>query len=178
MENENKDSEKLDENKGKSDYETFEDFLNKQDEDIKVLHEKHVHGLKSALDKEREAQKKLTDELKDLREKAEKGSELETKLTKKIDELDKAEQEFEKTQRKLSFLEKATQGDVGCGNPNAAWAVAQANDCFDKDGNPDFDEIKKVAPELFRKTSTDAGKRTPVTASDINADIRRKAGYK
>lgn len=162
-----------------SNYETFEEYLESADEDVRELYTEHTSGLKSALEKEREERKELSKQLQGLQSKAEKGSELETKLQKTIEELEQKEQQYQQTQKRIRFVEQAGTSDVGCINAKAAWAIAVTDDLFDRNDDPDWEAIKKSAPELFRKTSTDAGKgANSPTGSDINAEIRRKAGYR
>jgi len=157
-------------------YETFDDFLNEQDESVKALYDSAVAGLKSALEKEREERKTLSDEIKKLHGKAEKGSEAEKALADTMQKLEEAEARYTETQKQIRFVEQAGKPEIGCVNSKVAWAVAQSEGLFDDEGEPKWDELQKTAPELFKKTSTDAGKTTPNKTYDINAEIRKKAG--
>jgi predicted nuclease with TOPRIM domain len=151
--------------------ETFETFLEKQDAKVKELYKTHTSGLKSALNKERDEKKLLSTQLKELLPKAEKGSDLEKQLSETLTKMEAAE-------KRASFVEQAIKPEIGCVNVKAAYALALADDLFDRNGRPDWTEIKKTAPELFRKAgSTDggAGGETP-PANDINAAIRRATG--
>lgn len=152
-------------------FETFDAFIEKQDTKVKELYEKHTSGLKSALEKERDEKRDLSKQLKDLLPKAEKGSELEKQLSETLTK-------FEAAERRASFAEDAIKPEIGCVNIKAAYALAVADNLFDRQGKPDWMEIKRVAPELFRKAgSTDGGaggKSEPI--NDINAAIRKAAG--
>jgi predicted nuclease with TOPRIM domain len=154
-----------------TDAKDFESWLDGQDDKVKELYQTHTSGLKSALEKERGERKDLSDQLKELLPKAEKGSELEKQLTETVGKLEAAE-------KRASFVEQAIKPEIGCVNVKAAYALALADDLFDKHGDPDWDELKKSAPELFRKAGkTDGGAggdKTP--GNDINAAIRRAAG--
>ena len=151
--------------------EDFEAWLEKQDDKVKELYKTHTSGLKSALEKERDEKKMLSGQLKELLPKAEKGSELEIKLSETLTKMEAAE-------KRASFVEQAIKPEIGCVNVKAAYALALADDLFDKNGKPDWNSIKQTAPELFRKAgSTDggAGGDTP-PVNDINAAIRRATG--
>lgn len=164
-----------DPNKGKENLpeETFETFLEKQDPKVKELYEKHTSGLRSALSTEREEKKTLSAQLKELLPKAEKGSELESKLTETVGKMEAAE-------RRAAFAEEAIKPEIGCRNIKAAFALATADNLFDSRGNPDWEKLKQIAPELFGKPgSTDGGaggNNTPT--SSMNDLIRGLAGRK
>jgi len=151
--------------------ETFDAWLGKQDAKVQELYQSHTHGLTSALKTERENNKTLSTQLKELLPKAEKGSDLEKQLNETLGKMEAAE-------RRAQFSEEAIKPEIGCTNVRAAYALAVTDGLFDKSGNPDWNQIKQTAPELFRKAgSTDGGaggKTPPVT--DINAAIRAAAG--
>ena len=58
------------------------EYYQAPDEPVKELSSTHIAGLKNALNAERESRRKLSEQLKKLMTKAEKGSELEQKLAK------------------------------------------------------------------------------------------------
>lgn len=154
----------------KSSYETFDEFLATLDDGVKELYEAHTSGLKTALDRERANTRSLADQLKSLQPKAEKGSELEKELSETLTRLEQAE-------RKTVFLEEAVKPEIGCVNPKVAYALATSEEYFDDKGQPDWKQLKETAPELFRTTPvTNAGTRKKPASTDINAEIRRKAG--
>ena len=165
---------------GQGEPETFETYLEglpkDQQDKIKPLFEAHTAKLSNtvkATRKERDDfQKQLTEAIK----KAEKGSELETQLTKLSGDLDKAN-------RKSDFYEAATTAD--CHNAKAAYAIAITNDLFTRSGAPDWEAIKREAPELFGKVTSkgpikkSAGNGTqeePTATNSMNDFIRRSAG--
>ena len=83
-------------------------------------------------------------------------------------------------ERKAAFNEDASRPEVGCSNPKAAYALATAEDLFDRQGRPDWNALKQAAPELFRKPgpgNSDGGagngNQPHLTMNDI---IRRAAG--
>ena len=141
-------------------FESFEQFLEKQPESVQKLYETHTSGLKSALQKERDSKKDLDDQLKAATAKAEKGSDLEKTLL----ELQK---QSAASERRARFAEEAITPEIGCTNVKAAFALAVAEDLFKKSGDPDWEAIKKAAPELFKKPgSTTSGKAGDGTGED------------
>lgn len=157
-------------------YETFEDYLATVNEPIKELYKKHTDGLSSALDKERANRRDLEKQIKDLLPKADKGSELEKELTEKVKLLEEADKRYAEVERRAKFAEEASQPNIKCTNAKAAYALATIEGLFKPDGSPKWDELKKLAPELFKLGGTDAGsggKR--VTDSDINTALREAA---
>lgn len=163
-------------NKGTTSFGTFEEYLATTDEPIQELYRKHTSGLTSALDKERGARKGLEQQMKELLPKAEKGSELEKALTEKIKELEDTSKKFVDAERRAKFAETANSPKVGCTNIKAAYTLAAAEGLFDEDENPKWDDLKKLAPELFKTSGTDGGNHgDPILDNDINAAIRRAA---
>jgi hypothetical protein len=152
---------------------SFESWLETQDEQVKGLYEQHTSGLKNAVKATRDERDALAREIKDLMPKAEKGSELEQKLTLTLERLEQAE-------KRSLFLESAAAPEIGCSNPKAAWLIAQADELFDRRGNPDWAAIKAAAPELFGKRVVQAhggaGTETLPAATSMNNYIRRAAG--
>jgi hypothetical protein len=161
--------------KGQDAKQTFEAWLEEQDDKVKELYESNVSGLKSALQSERDAKKELSSQLKELLPKAEKGSELEKQLTEMANKAEAAE-------RRALFAEEAIKPEIGCRNVKVAYALAIADDLFDKRGNPDWDEIKKIAPELFGSGTANANpgagtnKDQKPKGQGMNEWIRSQAG--
>lgn len=153
---------------------TFESWLGSQDETVKGLIDAHIKGLKSALESERAQRSDLARQLRDVTAKAEKGSELEKALMEVSTQLEAAE-------RRAAFYEEAGRPEIGCLNPKAAFALAQAEDLFDKRGRVDWEALKANAPELFRPRvpQGNAGLGTsgpPPAHKSMNDFIRRAAG--
>jgi len=159
--------------------ETFDTWLESQPDELKKkvteLYESNVSGLKTALKSERDEKKGLSAQLKELLPKAEKGSELEKQLTEMASKAESAE-------RRAFFAEEAIKPEIGCRNIRAAFALATAEDLFDKRGNPNWDEIKSQAPELFGAGTANANagvstnKDPKPKQNDMNAFIRRSTG--
>lgn len=158
--------------------ETFDTWLEAQPEDVKTkvaeLYNKNVSGLKSALQSERDEKKGLSTQLKELLPKAEKGSELEKQLTEMANKAESAE-------RRALFAEEAIQPEIGCRNIKAAYAIAIAEELFDKRGNPEWERIKTAAPELFGTANANANagagtNRNQPVKKDMNAFIREATG--
>lgn len=156
---------------------TFETWYAGLEATHKALFDSHVQGLKMALSSERTQRADLARQVKDLATKAEKGSDLEKQLNGVQASLQAAE-------RRATFAEDALRPEVGCVNAKAAYALAIAEDLFDRQGRPDWAALKQTAPELFRRTGAgsagsvdggagNAGGQPRVTMNEI---IRRAAG--
>lgn len=152
----------------------YESWFGTLDEPSKALLTGHTAGLKKALDSERESQKKLRESLKAAKAAAEKGTELEASLTK-------LETDLEVATKRAQFYESAPSGLT---NARLAWIMASTDDLFTKKGDPDWEEIRKRAPELFvskkATPSINAGSgqsgSSPATGPSMNAFIRAAAG--
>lgn len=159
-------------------FESFDSFLANQPDDVKALYEANVSGLKSALESERDSRKKLTEQVKSLLPQVEKGSELERKLAETAKLLSEAEQREAEISKRAKFAEEAIRPGVNCVNIKAAYAFAKAENLFSEQGEPDWKKLKELAPELFRNAPvTKAGASGKTAGDDINAALRRAAGY-
>lgn len=153
---------------------TFEAFLAGQPAEVKALYDQHVAGLQNTVKATRGERDALQRELRELSQKAEKGSEAEKRLGEIADRLQAAE-------RRAAFAEQAVRPDVGCSNPKAAFALAASDDLWTKDGQPDWAAIKAAAPELFTRArladaGAGAGTNQKSAAASMNDVIRRAAG--
>lgn len=152
---------------------SFETWLGTQDETVKKLYTEHTAGLQNAVKATRQERDDLAKQIKDLLPKAEKGSELEKSLTEFSTKLEAAE-------RRAAFAEEASRPETGCRNIKAAYALAVADNLFDRKGNPDWTAIKGAAPELFGSPGTSgnagAGTNTSPPTGGMNEYIRRAAG--
>lgn len=152
---------------------TFEGWLEQQDEQIRGLYEAHTAKLTNAVKATRQERDDLAKQLKDLLPKAEKGSELEKSLADALGRIEQAE-------RRAAFAEEAVKPEIGCRNPRAAYLLAQADNLFDRRGQPDWAAIKAAAPELFGapgvKGNAGAGTSDKPPKADMNAYIRHMAG--
>jgi len=160
-------------------FNSFDEYLSKADPKIVELYNGHVSGLKTALERERDDRRKLSEQVKSLLPKAEEGSELQGKLAETVKLLEQTEQRFVEEQRRANFAEQAIRPEVGCTNVKAAYALAVSENLFTKDGSPAWTELKRLAPELFKSgmnSKTNAGNSKSVITSDINSAIRRAAG--
>ena len=156
---------------------TFDAWLAGQDEATKNLLDGHTKGLQTALASERAAHSDLAKQVKDLAAKAEKGSDAEKTLTELSGKLQVAE-------ARAAFFEEAIKPEVGCTNPTLAFLLAREGQYFSRRGDPDWEAIRKAAPELFRAPggtnrpgSADGGaggnQQRPFSMNDA---IRRGAG--
>ena len=135
----------------------------------RVEHERILSALKEA---NAEAAKHRI-EIKELLPKIEKGSEAEKSLLEYSTKLEASE-------RKAAFYEDAIRPGIDCRNPKAAYALAVADNLFDRKGNPDWSALKAAAPELFGRApvvaNAGAGTNAPPKNFDMNARIRQAAG--
>lgn len=154
-------------------FESFGKFIEKQPDEVKALYEKETSGLKNTVQATRQERDDLAKQIKELLPKAEKGSDVEKTLNETLGKLEAAE-------RRATFAEQALQPGIDCKNIKAAYALAVSDDLFDRKGLPNWDAIKKEAPELFGKPAANgnagAGTSQVTTAQDINDLIRRAAG--
>jgi hypothetical protein len=153
---------------------SFEAWLDAQPDEVKTLYQAHTTGLHNTVKATREERDALSRQIKDLLPKAEKGSELEKSLSEISTRLEQAE-------RRAAFAEEAVKPEIGCRNPKAAFLLAQADNLFDRKGNPDWAAIKAAAPELFGQPTANgnAGAGTQngaQTRPDMNSFIRSAAG--
>lgn len=163
--------------KPKTQYASFDAFVEGLDEPLKELYNSHISGLKNALEGEKENRRKLSEQVKALAPKVEKGSELEQKLAETVKQLEEMEQRSKEANRRAYFAEDAIRPGVGCTNVRVAYALAVSENLFDAEDKPKWAELKKLAPELFKVTRlTDAGNHSSSVANDINAAIRKAAG--
>ena len=150
---------------------TFEAWLEEQTAETKALLDGHTKGLKSALDSERGTRKDLEKQMRDLAEKAEKGSEAQAELTKAADGLAEAD-------RRAGFFEAAHA--AGVANLKLAYTVAVQDEMFDRRGEANFEEMKRSYPELFGgkpaippgNAGAGTGAPPPPPAPDMNSFIR------
>ena len=135
---------------------TFETWYAGLEAPAKRLFAAHIAGLKTALDTERTNRAALAKQLTD------------------------ASTRLEAAERRAAFAEDAIKPEIGCTNVKAAFALATAEDLFDRHGRPDWNALKATAPELFRKPtvgSADGGAGTNQGPKlDMNTLIRRAAG--
>ena len=152
---------------------SWDAWIETQDETVKGLYESHITGLRSTVKATREERDTLAKKIKELSQKAEKGSEFEKSLAEFTSKLEQAE-------RRATFIEESIKPEIGCRNPKAAYALAMADNLFDRKGAAAWSTIKAAAPELFRKPSVagnaGSGTATPPSKADMNAFIRRAAG--
>ena len=152
---------------------SWDAWIETQDENVKGLYESHITGLRSTVKATRDERDTLKSQVKELSQKAEKGSEFEKSLAEFTSKLEQAE-------RRATFIEESIKPEIGCRNPKAAYALAMADNLFDRKGNADWSAIKAAAPEIFGKPSVagnaGSGTSNPPVKADMNAYIRHLAG--
>ena len=154
--------------------ETWEAYLEKQDEKVKALYTAHRSGLLNAVKATRDERDDLARQIKTLAKAQAEGSEAKTQL-------EAITAQLEKTERRAAFLEEAMKPELQCRNPKAAWLLAEAGNHFDKKGNVDFAALRAEAPELFglptARANAGSGTQTPPSPTQsMNDFIRTSAG--
>jgi hypothetical protein len=158
---------------GAGEPQTWEAILEGLPEEAKGLYEQHTHGLKSALDAERQQRKDLAKQLQDASGQLEAGSKART-------DLEALQARLEETERRADFATEAS--GHGVNNIRLAYLAAQEFETFDRRGNVQWDALKEAAPELFNQPQPargNAGAGTtapPQRGPDIDALIRAAAG--
>lgn len=166
---------------------TYEDWVKEQPEPVKALVETHISGLQSALASERTERKKLSNQLRELTEKAEKGSELETRLNELSNEL-------ETSDRRADFYEAASVAGITGPNIKLAWLAVQTDGLMEEflngrskkvDYTGLFERMKTDYQSLFTtrpappprgNAGNGAGTQPAPAQPDFNTMIRRAAG--
>ena len=154
----------------------FESWLEGQDATVKELYNQHSEALLNTVRATRKERDDFAKQVKELAKQTAEGSE-----ARKL--LDDMSAKLEVTERRAAFLEEAMKPEIQCRNPKAAWLLAQADNLFDRKGNPDWNSIKAEAPELFglptARAEAGTGTGSPPPASkNMNDFIRTAAGRK
>lgn len=155
---------------------TFETWFDGLSEDVQGLVTGHVDGLRSALQSERGNRKDLEKKLRDAAGKLEAGSDARA-------ELERMAGEMELSTKRADVYEAASA--AGVTNLKLVWAVVQQEEgLIDRRGNLDVDALRKDFPELFsagkpapRGNAGDGINNDTPGGGDMNAWIRRSAGY-
>jgi hypothetical protein len=152
---------------------SFDAWIGAQPAEVQALYTAHTSGLQNTVKATRIERDDLAKQIRELMPKAEKGSELERSLTEIGTKLEQAE-------RRAQFVEEAVKPEIGCRNPKAAFLLAQADNLFDRKGNPDWTAIKAAAPEIFGAPSVNAnagaGTANKPPTTGMNDFIRKAAG--
>lgn len=159
---------------GSSSPQDWDGWLKTQSEDVRKLYDGHIDGLKSALNKERDARKDLSRQLKDLAGKAEQGSDLQNQLNK-------ASADLEEANARADFFEEAAT--KGVKNPKLAFVVAKQDGLIDGKGRVNWETLKEQYPELFTMAAKppkggagDGTGRAPSAKPSMNSFLRAAAG--
>jgi len=154
----------------------FESWIKEQPAEVVAAYQEHTAGLQNTVKATRDERDAFSKQVKALTTQAAKGSDLEKSLQDLQGQLEAAN-------RRASFAEDAVKPEIGCSNPKAAFAIAQADGLFTKNGAPDWTSIKAAAPELFvKKLPTPPGdggegsRTAPTAARTMDDIIRRQAG--
>ena len=154
----------------------FEKWIAEQSEDAQKAFAKHVAGLKSALDTERDSSKTLKDQVKALESKATEVDAAQTKLAELRTQLDgmsskdaatqqqlveaqkalsEAQGELGKTSKQRDFFKAATTNGVT--NLEDAFLIAQGKPELWEGDAVKWDEFRKSSGYLFQTPGTSPG---------------------
>ena len=157
--------------------ESFDAVYQGLDETSRGLVDQHITGLRNTVQATRAERDDLSAKLTEITQKLGRDP---TEAKRLLDEMTG---DLAVANQRAAFAEEAIRPDVGCVNPKAAWALAQADKLFDRRGNPDWTAIKQAAPELFRTATppgnagTGTGQAGPPKVS-MDDFIRQKAGVR
>ena len=145
-------------------------------EPVRALYDAHTTGLRNTVQATRQERDALSGQLAALTKALGKETPEAAKAV-----LSEMASELEAANRRASFAEEAGKPEIGCTNPKAAFAIAQADGLFDKRGAVNWPALKTAAPELFRRPTPagNAGQGTgtpPPATKSMNAFIRAAAG--
>ena len=145
----------------------YESWIGEQSEEVKAGIEEHYNGLLNTVKATRDERDALSKELKSLAKNIDENSEAGKQLGELRTKLAEAE-------KKSIFMEQSVTRGVK--RPSAAYAIANADNLYLKDGQPDWDKIKESVPELFTPQSinSDAGSGTSKKPEgNFNTSIRK-----
>lgn len=152
------------------------DALVKAHPEVAELYEVKTSGLKSALDKERDAATEASKELRKL------AKETDEKTAAALNKLaDEKDAEIEQARRESAFYREAAASGVPGDKLARAWLICRNGDYFTKRGDPDIQAMKTELPELFVQPAVPAPRvaagagtqQPPAPAGDFNANLRR-----
>lgn len=157
----------------------WDTWIQGQSDEVKTAYATHTQGLRNTVQATRQERDALSQQLSQLQSALGKNSPDEAKRL-----IEQMTHDLDAANRRTAFVEEAVRPETGCTNPKAAYALAQAENLFDRRGNPDWAAIKAAAPELFggRQGSqippghAGAGTGIPPQDTSMNAFIRRAAG--
>jgi len=155
---------------------TWEEVLESLPEAQQNLYNQHIGGLRNTVQATRQERDALRQQLADITKTLGQDP---AEAKRMIDDMSAS---LELANRRATFAEEAVRPEIGCTNPKAAFLVAQADDLFDKRGNPDWEAIKEAAPELFvqkrpsANVNAGAGTQQVTPQGGMNAFIRSAAG--
>lgn len=151
----------------------FEKWIAEQSEDVQKAFAKHVGGLKSALDEERESSKTLKSQVKTLESKASEVEAAQVSLKTLQDQLDGMTSKDATTQQQLAEAQKAlsdAQGELGktsvqrdfyrnatthgVTNLDDAYLIATGKGLIGDDGQLDWEKFRKDSGYLFQTPGT------------------------
>jgi len=151
----------------------FEAWLAQQPDDVREMYERHISGLKSALEREREAHKTLEKQLKRIS----KGEEVPEGIRSQLEQL---EQALNTTRRRADFVTEAAQR--GAKYPKLLLAAVDIEGIESLDDDGLWKGLAEQYPDLFSskpqvRSGGDAGTgEKPPETPNVDQFIRTLAG--
>jgi len=128
---------------------TFDGLLDSMDGSHRDIIEKHIVGLRTALDKERDERKAA--------QKAVRSTQAEIdQLPSLRQQLEQAEQDAIDARAQATFFETAGTNNVKRGSARLAFLAAKDGQLFDDDGSVQWDSLQARFPDLFEGAGRDA----------------------
>lgn len=127
---------------------TFDTWLAGQGDDVKLLYEGHVRGLKTALERERADRKDFEVKLREAAAALQKGSEERTRL-------ETLAKHAETASKRADFMVAAHA--AGVNDLELAWVVVEQKGLWTRRGEPDVEALRAAHPTLFMARSAAAG---------------------
>ncbi len=138
---------------------TFDSLLDGMEEEHRDVVERHIVGLRTALDKERDERKTAQRAVRTAQADIEQLSPLRRQL-------EQAEQDALDARAQATFFEGASTNNVKRGSARLAFLAAKDGQLFDDDGSVQWDSLNVRFPDLFegigRQAPTGALSDTPV----------------
>ena len=142
---------------------TFDSLIDSMDEPQREVIERHIVGLRTALDKEREERKGAQKAVRNAQAEIE-------QLPTLRQQLEQAAQAALDTRAQALFFEHAGSNDVKRGSARLAFLAAKDGQCFNDDGSVQWDSLQARFPDLFEGSARHAP-----TGAPSGAPVQKEA---
>jgi len=142
---------------------TFDSLLDSMEEPHRDVIEKHIVGLRTALDKEREERKAAQKAVRTTQAEVE-------QLPTLRQQLEQAAQDAIDARAQATFFETAGTNNVKRGSARLAFLAAKDGQFFNDDGSVQWDSLQARFPDLFEGTD-----RSAPTGANTGTPVQEKA---